>query len=126
MSQSTINERFKEIRKQLKLSQDSYGETIGIKRSGISSIELGNRSVSERHIKLLEAEFNINGDWLRTGEGDMFITDAQTKRAYLMGKYLAENDPFKQKVIDFFLSATPEEWKLLERFIDSVATDDRD
>ena len=67
-----MNNRFKQIREKLNLSQEEMGEAIGITRSGISNIESGKRSVSERHIKLLHSAYNINEHWLRTGEGEMF------------------------------------------------------
>ena len=67
-----MNNRFKQIREKLNLSQEEMGEAIGITRSGISNIESGKRSVSERHIKLLRSAYNINEHWLRTGEGEMF------------------------------------------------------
>ena len=67
-----MNNRFKQIREKLNLSQEEMGEAIGITRSGISNIESGKRSVSERHIKLLCSAYNINEHWLRTGEGEMF------------------------------------------------------
>ena len=67
-----MNTRIKLIRDTLKLSQEEFGEAIGIKRSGVSNIESGQRSVSERHIKLLKSAYNVNEHWLRTGEGEMF------------------------------------------------------
>ena len=67
-----MNNRFKQIREELNLSQEEMGEAIGITRSGISNIESGKRSVSERHIKLLCSAYNVNKHWLRTGEGEMF------------------------------------------------------
>lgn len=66
-----LNIRFKEMRKSLRKSQKEIGDAIGLSNSGISNIESGLRSVTERHIKLLEAAFNINEHWLRTGEGSM-------------------------------------------------------
>lgn len=67
-----MNNRFKMIRETLNKSQEEMGEAIGITRSGISNIESGKRSVSERHIKLLRSAYNVNEHWLRTGEGEMF------------------------------------------------------
>ncbi|WPK81999.1 LexA repressor [Eubacterium maltosivorans] len=66
-----LNIRFKEMRKSLGKSQKEIGDAIGLSNSGISNIESGLRSVTERHIKLLEAAFNINEHWFRTGEGSM-------------------------------------------------------
>lgn len=67
------NIRFSELRKHLKLSQEKFGAKMGLSKSGISSIESGARNVSENHIKLLAASFNINENWLRYGTGEMFL-----------------------------------------------------
>ncbi len=37
------------------------------------NIENGIRNVTDQHIKLLHSEFNANENWLRTGEGSMFV-----------------------------------------------------
>lgn len=63
------NERIKELRKSLKLSQEEFGEAIGLTKSSISNIEKGVRNVTDQHIKLLVSAFNVNDHWLRTGEG---------------------------------------------------------
>ena len=65
---NTINQRVKELRMKLGLSQDDFGNAIGLSKSGISNIENGARSVRESHIKLLCANFDVSESWLRTGE----------------------------------------------------------
>lgn len=65
---NTINQRVKELRLKLGLSQDDFGNAIGLSKSGISNIENGARSVRETHIKLLCANFDVSESWLRTGE----------------------------------------------------------
>lgn len=73
---STINERFKELRKSCKKNQSEWGDILGITRPGVSDIESGRRNVTDKHIKLLCAEpisgKRINENWLRTGNDDMF------------------------------------------------------
>lgn len=67
------NERIKELRKSLSLNQEDFGERIGLTKSSVSNIEKGLRNVTEQHIRLLVNAFNVNEQWLRTGEGEMFI-----------------------------------------------------
>lgn len=69
-----INERFKQLRKALGMSQTAFGELLGIGKSGVSEIENGRNRVMERHITYLKNynKKNINEDWLRYGEGEMF------------------------------------------------------
>lgn len=70
------NIRFRQLREVLGKTQAEWADIIGIARSGVTLIENGQRSVTEKHIKLLCAEpINgkyINGAYLRDGIGDMF------------------------------------------------------
>ena len=72
---STINERVKEIRLEFDLTQEDFGKTIGLSKSGISNIENGIRDVSIRLQKLICIKFGINEKWLKSGEGKKFISD---------------------------------------------------
>lgn len=68
----TINQRIKEIRQNLNLSQAKFANAISISNGYIASIELGNRNVNDRLIKLISATFNVNENWLKNGQGNMF------------------------------------------------------
>jgi len=78
-SEGTINDRVKKIRKTLKMTQVEFAKILGIKGGSISVIELGS-PVTEPNIKLictpsrLQDGKTVNEDWLRTGNGDMFVT----------------------------------------------------
>ena len=67
-----MEKRIQQIRIRLRLSQAELGAKIGLTRSGVSNLENGKRKVSNKHIKLLCSELNINESWLRTGDGPIF------------------------------------------------------
>jgi len=68
-----MNQRIAALRKALELSQTEFGSHIGLTAAGVSNLENGIRKVQERHVKLILSEFpNVNPDWLRTGDGEMF------------------------------------------------------
>ena len=64
-----MHERLKKIRSENKLTQEEFGRTIGIGKTSVSKLESGENNPSERTIKLICSEFNVNERWLRTGEG---------------------------------------------------------
>jgi len=68
----TINQRIKHVRQALNLSQAKFAKAISISNGYIAGIELENRSVNDRLIKLMCVTFNVRGEWLRTGVGSMF------------------------------------------------------
>jgi transcriptional regulator with XRE-family HTH domain len=68
-----INERIREIRSVLGLSQVKFASLIAISSSYIAGIEIGRIDVNERLIKLVCSSFNVNESWMRHGEGEMFL-----------------------------------------------------
>ena len=68
-----MNERVKMIREALGLSAPKFGEKIGVTSASIYDIEKGRNKVSNQIIKTLEVVFNVNQEWLKTGQGDMFL-----------------------------------------------------
>ena len=68
-----MNERIKELRKELNLTLEKFGERLGIQKATLSKIENGTVSITERNIMAICREFNVNENWLRTGEGDIHI-----------------------------------------------------
>lgn len=63
----TVNERIKEIRKSEELTLEKFGERIGVTKTAISKIELGNRNVTDQMIKSICREFGYREEWLRDG-----------------------------------------------------------
>lgn len=67
-------ERVRLLRKTLGLTMCDFGRAIGLSQSGLSSLESKTRNVTDKHIKLICAAFpTVSEQWLRTGEGDMFV-----------------------------------------------------
>ncbi|GLC87978.1 helix-turn-helix domain-containing protein [Lysinibacillus piscis] len=64
--------RIKEIRNALNMNQAEFAQHLGLGQSTLAMIEVGKRTFSDKHIKIICATFNINEAWLRTGEGEMF------------------------------------------------------
>ena len=67
----TQGERVKEVRKAQDMTLEEFGKRLNVTKVTMSNIERGNRSLTERMLKDICREFNINEEWLRTGEGDM-------------------------------------------------------
>lgn len=63
----------KSIREVLHMNQEQFGKSIGLTKSGISNIESGARNVTEKHIKMVCMIHNVNEQWLRFGDDEMFI-----------------------------------------------------
>lgn len=68
-----IYQRFKEVRKSLKMTQTEFGNQLGKGLRAIQHYEAGERSIDNSIILLLKEKFNVNTDWLINGVGSMFL-----------------------------------------------------
>jgi len=94
----TVNQRLTLARKTLNLTQRDFAEKISVATGYISSMEIGNRKVNPRVMKLVSVIFNVNIKWLETGEGEMFYTDTEKEIEEIIGLY-KRLDPFFKKFI---------------------------
>lgn len=68
-----MRERLKELRKVLNLNQSEFAKEIHMAQTSYSQIETGTHSIKSSHIALICQAFNVNEEWLRTGNGPMFL-----------------------------------------------------
>ena len=102
-----MNNRIKELRLNLGLSQEAFGKQIKIGRSSVSKLESGENNPSDQTISLICKEFNVNEDWLRTGAGgdeNRYIKTTPFQRAYNRFGYIMENSiPSKKAALSMLL-----------------------
>lgn len=110
---NNIGDRILEIRKSKKLSQEEFGQAIGLSRSQIGCYETNLKNVSNRSIRDICLNFNINENWLRTGAGEMYnATDSLDINVSddikdMIRKFMALNEKDQEKlnkILDVFIS----------------------
>lgn len=67
-----MNERIKQLRNALGLTQQEFSDRLGTTRSNIAGYETAKRSPSNAAISLICEKFDVNEEWLRNGTGEMF------------------------------------------------------
>lgn len=67
-----MKNRIKALRKDLGLTQEKFAERLNIKRNTLANYEIGRNEPIDAVVSLICREFNVNEDWLRTGQGDMY------------------------------------------------------
>ena len=104
-----MNERIKNLRKTLGLNQTEFGKRFGAKQTTIAGYENGARTPTDIVINSICAAFNVNEEWLRTGEGEMFIEipeeDLYSKAA---ASLLKEDDALGMEGLKLYWSLSPE------------------
>lgn len=68
-----MHERIRKLRKTLNLTQQEFADSLNIKRGAIANYEIGRNEPIDAVISLICREYNVNEEWLRNGEGEMFI-----------------------------------------------------
>lgn len=67
-----MKDRIKKLRKSLDMTQQEFADKIGVKRNTIGQYEIGRNEPIDAVVNLICREFNVNEEWLRTGNGEMF------------------------------------------------------
>jgi len=114
--------RLKKIRKELDMTQQEFADGIGIARGNISAYEVGKNAPSDAVISLICTKYNVNENWLRTGEGDMFVKLSYSDEiAQFVGQLMTEeDDSFKKRLVSGLAALDETGWKVLEDFLDSI------
>lgn len=68
----TINERLKYLRTQLKMTTRAFGASINMSGGAITNMEKGTRNITDRTVRDICREYNVNSDWLIHGTGTMY------------------------------------------------------
>ena len=115
-------QRVRELRKELGLTLEKFGKPLGVTKTTISRIEKGQNAVTSQMLKSICREFNVNENWLRTGEGEMFKKlNRQQELAQLTATlFKEEEDSFKSRLIMALAQLNEEEWELLEEISEKI------
>lgn len=124
-----MNERIRELRKSLGLNQTEFGEKIGVKQGSIAGYESGARTPIDAVLYSICREFNVNEDWLRNGNGEMFIKASPYEKAYNRFGYIMENaTPSKKAALSMLLellySVPDDKWDMLMKEFEEIKKED--
>lgn len=97
----TQGERVKEVRKALGLTLDKFGEKVGVKKQTVSRIENGVNNVTDQMVLSICREFNVNYDFLMSGEGEMFDDLPQTVLDELCAQY--DLDDLDRTLVEMYI-----------------------
>ncbi len=118
-----MNERIRELREFLGKSQEDFAQSLELSRNYISLVENGQRNMSSHTIKVLCTLYDVNENWLRTGEGMMFVekTEDEEISEMLADIQLSGSGSFKHRLAVALARLDDDGWKWLEEFVNSIA-----
>lgn len=74
-----MNNRIRTLRKSLGMTQEEFGEQLGVTKLTVLRWERDNK-VPEPSLRLICRVFQVNKRWLETGEGEMIIDRQSSSR----------------------------------------------
>lgn len=106
-----MDERLKQLRKELGLTQQEFSDKIGIKRNTFAQYENGRNEPIDAVVRLICSTYNVNEEWLRTGSGTMFVSKNTNMRVQAwIDKVLAGRpEDIRYRAVSL-LADMPEEW----------------
>ena len=120
-----MNERLKQLRKALGLTQQEYADKIGSKRNTIAKYETNTNVPSTAVLSLICRVFNENEKWIKSGEGEMFLPITRDDEIAKLSTDLfkEEDDSFKTRLILTLAKLDENEWAVLEKIAKELAAD---
>ena len=117
-----MKERIKELRKSFGITQQEFADKLGLKRNTIATYEIGKAVPSDRVVSDLCNKYNVNEEWLRTGEGEMFVALNRTQQIAQLTADLfkGEKDSFKERLLLALAKLDESEWKVLEKIAEDL------
>lgn len=110
-----MDKRLKDLRSALKLTQQAFADILNIPRNNIAGYETGKRCPSDAVISLICKSFNVNEEWLRFGEGEMFceLSRSEVIAGFAGDLMKDEEDSFRRRFIEALAQLNESEWELL-------------
>ena len=138
-----IYERIKDLRKNcLNLTQEEFSQKINISRANLGNIETNRIKITERVMLDICSTYNINYEWLTTGNGEMEISSDESsleklflelEKDYkldnvdrdLIKNYLKLPDKHKSFIKDYIVSMIEVETKKYQDTLQNEAISDK-
>lgn len=95
-----MNERIKRIRLDAEKTQSEFGEILNYSQNYIAQIETGKKIPSDRLLSNICRIFNVNHDWLVSGNGMPYKDIENEEMDYIINDLIAETNPFYDIIIE--------------------------
>lgn len=113
-----MNNRLKELRKKIGLSQKAFGERLGVTSAAICIIEAGKRNLTEQMARSICHEFNVNYEWLKYGTGEIFAVTPESIVDELSNRF--DLDDLDRRIILGYLQLPVSDRAAIKRYIQTL------
>lgn len=114
----TRNDRIKELRQTLKMTQTEFGEKLGVSKGVIVNLELSRVEVKDLMVNLICRTFKVNTLWLEKGEGEMFSDVSDVLIDEIADQF--NLSPKVKKTVANYLKLPPEEQQIIIELLSKI------
>ena len=120
-----MNERIQAIITVKNLKKTEFALRLNVSQAYISQLCSGTKSPSDRTVSDICREFDVNEEWLRTGEGEMFvhISRSQEVADFVGNIFKGEADTFKRRFVAMLARLDESDWEVLEKMVEEMKKD---
>lgn len=119
---SDLVSRVIKIRTDAGMNQAKFAEQLNLDRSTISMYESGKRGFSKRTLSDICEKFNVNPEWLETGEGEPYNDVVTPTMKLLKAEY--KLDDLDIQIIEKYLELSPIERQVFKDYIKKIRSAD--
>lgn len=114
----TLSERITKIRIDAGKTKVAFADMLNISDSLVARLESGTRELTKRTAADICEKFNVNPEWLETGEGEPY-NDAKTPTLKLL-KAEYKLDDLDIQIIENYLALKPIERQVFKDYIKKI------
>jgi transcriptional regulator with XRE-family HTH domain len=92
----TVNERIRQVRQALNMTQTDFSKAIYVSNGYTAEIENGHRAANDRIIRLICLTFGVHEQWLKTGKGEMFLASPVERKERILSLFDKLNPKFQE------------------------------
>ena len=119
-----INERISMLIAELGVTKTKFANKLNVSQAFVSKMCSGDSGLSDRTIQDICDRFNVNEDWLRFGEGEMFLQRTREEEiALFLGKVADGPNNFKKRLISVLANLDEDQWELLADMAEKLAAE---
>lgn len=113
-----ISERIKIIRSDLKMSQESFGSTLGVSRDVINNMERGRVEIKDYMLHLICKTHRVNYFWLTEGKGEPYLGPPNILMDDVIEEY--KLDDMDREIIEEYVKLDPDMRKAIKLLIQNI------
>lgn len=113
----TMADRISKVIRDKEKTKTAFSDRINVSQAFVSQMCSGLKVPSDRTIADICREYDVNEEWLRTGQGDPYVQLSRDEElAQFFGNVMKGEDPdFRRRLLSVMSRLTTDEWALLER-----------